>query len=731
MFSDPFVLLYEKSSGHPLRFALALKYLWGDLDSNEWHAYTSDEIDKLLVSEMRKLGAEEHLVRGSFEREAHYILPYIAYLNQRFSTVLLAKIAERPDLIGSETFAQSDRDWESFLENMRQSYFFVKGRPDGYIQLHDEMERLINDYWWPTIDPVKNIRRDLAQIACQYYDDEISRLENDGVNCDDWKAEQLVYWFDFDPDKASGLLQKHGYASPMLNTLLTVEISPSDVRKLPQEYRYQLATDLGERAHRVYQYKRGGNYWEIALESAHDKNKRIEALLGLHNCLYHVDIDLALKILEEYVQSQSTTYVANISPVFHAIGLTYRIMFDIEHAIENYSKAKDIATANKDRPLTSKILNDMGYAYVFIGEYKKAGRLIRRALELRQAEVRELEANYGEVVKELNTTSKIHDTDLSSRSDALENSLQDAWWKLGLSFNTLGQIKRFDGDFSAAIGAYSRALEIFSRENVNNFLWQATALHSRGEAYRRTADTLFAQERISESDRYERLALEDFYACVALCDQYGFSVEKTTAYRRLGRLRHDIAMRTGDLTQRLDLLAEAQDYFEQGLKIAKDGANLLEELENATEIAFLVDDRLDAQKEISKNNLLTPEQKQRGRESIDLLRDTINRRVVSPHLLYDTFVHLLEMEEGAFYFALEQYDKSLEFYLDSFKGLARAPGYGTARYRQHLRHLDNQIRKLNKCCGLSEVRRWVDEFRKTWEETVISLPLHGQHPQTL
>ena len=89
---------------------------------------------------------------------------------------------------------------------------------------------------------------------------------------------------------------------------------------------------------------------------------------------------------------------------------------------------------------------------------------------------------------------------------------------MGLSFNTLGQIKRFDGDLSAATGAYSEALEIFRKENA--FIWQIRALHSRGEAHRRIATILYEQERNKARKEFEELARKDINECINLCIQH-------------------------------------------------------------------------------------------------------------------------------------------------------------------------------------------------------------------
>lgn len=305
---------------------------------------------------------------------------------------------------------------------------------------------------------------------------------------------------------------------------------------------------------------------------------------------------------------------------------------------------------------------------------------------------------------------------LKRQKEKLEQDLLDARLKLGMSFNTLGQIKRFDGDLSAATGAYSEAFEIF--RGANDYLWQARALHSRGESHRRIAETLYGQGRLKACQDYETRAHNDFQQCVVICNQYNFDGELSTAVRRMGRLLHDQALREPDVKKRLDLLGQAREHFEQGLDAAKRSENTLEEFENLTELAFLVDDRLQAQKQLSGEDILSPEQIQAGDRDIERLRTYIKQSAKAKFKIYQfqVFMHLLEMEEGAFCFVQGNYKDALNFYLDGYKGLAGLPGYGVARYRQHLGHLFKRIRELD---NPDEERRWCKAFIAAWQKTKV------------
>jgi tetratricopeptide (TPR) repeat protein len=708
-------VIREKASGHPLRIELAIEFLSGNLlqDVSKMRELKEDEFEKALIAPLREIG-QGLFGSPKFDEAVHQTILFMAYFNRRFNTDLLRRFLEQGavDIRGLQP--------KDVLRELEQEFFFVKARPGGDIQLHDEMERLINQHLWPMMDPSGEFRRELAHIACQWYDEQIKEAEGEEKILDDLKAEQLIYWIDVDLDKAGDLLRTYGYGSFVLNNLLVVEIKPEKVDALSTKYRYRFAVDLGDRARRVYLYERGQDYWRIAVRAARQSDNPdqiIDALLGLHNCTHPLDLSESLDILKNEALPLCERCETRRSQVLYEIGFTYRRLQEIPRAIRWYEKAKEVAHSIK---LMATILNDLGYAYVLFGEYKQAGRYVKRARELRQEQVRRLESELSDLKKRLGVSHQ--------QVENLERDLSDARWLLGLSFNTLGQVKRFDGDLAAATGAYSEALEIFSQGDVSDYMWLSNALHSRGEAHRRIAAVLFDQDRFGACDEYEKRAREDIDESLELCDQFGF--QKHTVNRRMGRLLHDQAKRASDLEGSLKLLEKARSYFEKGLQAAKDNENTLDELENLTELAFLVDDRLEAQKQLSDSRSLSQKQIENGRRDIEALREGLERHRNDPFVIYQfpVFEHLLELEEGAFRFVQSQFDEALEFYLNGYAGLASTPGYGVARYRQHLGHLFDQLKKLE---DPALVRQWGDAFINKWNETKIEPVGQKDIPQPL
>ncbi len=702
-------MIHQKANGHPLLIELALGWLSGDLleSRDRLGELSSQDFEKALMAPLQEMG------QGLFgspplDEAVYQTILFMAHFNRRFSTSLLELFMEEK-AIKIEDFRPKD-----ILEKLEEKYFFVKTRPDGFIQLHDEMERLVNEYLWPDFDKFGDLRRELARIACQWYDSQIEQEKKNTNLLADLKAEQLVYWIDVDVEKADALLNDYSETfSFTLNNLLVVEIKPEKIKKIPIEYRYRFAVDLGQRARRIYSYERGQQYWDIAINTAQqDKNTNqlIDAFLGLHNCTYQLDLKQSLKLLTEKVLPLSEGNVSRRAKIYYELGFTYSGLQDVDNAIKWYSQAKEAASKFLDREIMPTVLNDMGYAYVMKGDYKRAGYFVKEALNLRRAWLKEIVEN--------------------SSKNATERSIQEAHVRVGMSYNTLGQIKRFDGDLSAATGAYSEALDIFKIEN--NFLWQIRALYSRGEAHRRIAATLHEQERKEAQKKFEDFALSDLTRSINLCNQYGIHAEKDTAYRRMGRLIHDQALRVvdGNFKKRLDLLGESQGYFEKALQIAVETNDVLEELENLTELAFLEDDRLDAIQRKKKH--LSEKDKTNSRKVIDGLAKRLNKyKDISLGIAQiDVFQHLHLLEEGAYYYIVKDYETALEYYLKGFKGLASTSGYGTARYNQHIDHLFTQLRNLNDA---DEERRWCQAFMTLWQNTSVEgteplLKLAQVHP---
>jgi tetratricopeptide (TPR) repeat protein len=172
---------------------------------------------------------------------------------------------------------------------------------------------------------------------------------------------------------------------------------------------------------------------------------------------------------------------------------------------------------------------------------------------------------------------------------------------------------------------------------------------------------------------------------------------------------HDIAMdanEKGDKSSAQKYMADAYEQFTRGIEYAEKTKETLEELENLIELAFLLDDAI---------VIFGAKKVPRYREALSKLEKALKRHANDKPLIHQfpVFEALLKLEQGAVALANGENTKSLNYYVAGYKELGALPGYGVARYKQHLPHLMHQIDTLPP----KEQVRWCRRFIKVWKET--------------
>lgn len=671
----------------------------------------------------------------------------MAYLNRRFNRPLLERLVEAGYVQGV-TVTQL---WEMLAEiptDMKAlDFFYVKGRPEGEIQLHDKLAEMLRLNILPDAfdDPSRQKMQQFANDVVDWYDELIAGA-TDNEHKAILQAEKLAYALRLDvladiqqlewrntseakrlaqllpPDfeKAKELLKEYQRdRSDILNRLIVNQITPETVMHFPLSEQYEFCSTLGSLALGVHDLRRTRGFWQQAVEIARQHNnseQEIEALLGLFYGTWPESLTDALRILNQALPIVQEKVERLYPTILYWIGITYRRMQDLDEAIKWYEEALRIARQYGDKVITPTILNDMGYALILTGKYRRASVRIEMAARLRKQNYDLLEKEIEAVTEKLEFS--IYETvkrDLIVQKTALEEKLYNATIDLGASYNTLGELFRYTGILDRATGYYSEALAIFNK--LNSHYWQVQALHPRGDAHRRLSRNLFDQERIESSERYDSLAYEDILSSLELCEKYGFVESMARVYRRMGRLMHDRFFKTKDITKQEDFLNQAVSYLNQCLQVARDQHNVLEEMEALAEIAFLGDDLARLYRRQDPNNSLSLEQRKKI-ESIYLapLRQGIKEHQKDRQRIFHFYVfeNLLKMEEAALAYESGAYDNALHLYLESFTGLAQEPGYGVERCRRHFDHLFENIRRLPT---LSLRKEWCERFIEKWKST--------------
>ncbi len=363
------------------------------------------------------------------------------------------------------------------------------------------------------------------------------------------------------------------------------------------------------------------------------------------------------------------------------------------------------------------ILNDMGYALSLTGKYKRGQARIEMAARFREENRDELAKEIAAIVeKQAQAENREDERRLAQQKDILEAQLYEATRALGTSYNTWGELFRYQGILDRATGYYAEALGIFKK--LNAYYWQVMALSARGEAHRQLASNLYAQERQESSRHYDGLAFKDIESSLTLCQDYGFVEISARGYRRMGRLLHDRFFRTDDPDKQDRWLAESLTFLNKGLQAARDRNDVLEELEILAEIAFLGDDHARIYKDRHPGKSLPiKKRKEIEKNHVGRLRRGIKKHKEDEQVVYHfrVFENLLKLEDAALKYESDDYDKALKGYLDSFTGLAQDLGYGSARCHRHFNHLLECIRRLPD----NESRKqWCKQFISRWEESV-------------
>lgn len=744
--------LNEKADHNPLLLSLAFTWL-------DFNALPPEKLDEVSQIEFEKniaswfhpsRGAGSlYLGTGEIDEAVGQTLILMAYLNRRFNHYFLERLVAEEFIIG----ADSDAIWREITHNLyiTRQFFFVKDRPEGEIQLHDKLAEMLRLYVLPdAFDDLSGERlQQLAHRVISWYEDLIAQTESDNLK-NDYRVEQLVYALRLDilsdlqqpgiakttegrrlkhllpPDfpRAQTLLGNFwNLRSDVLDRLILNQLKPQIVAQLPLIEQYELSAALGSMARRIHALTLARTFWRVAVTAAQELSepeKEVRAMNELSGSTWQEDLSQSLVILNDALEIAQKKATSLLPTILYSIGITYRRMEALEEANEWYEKAQRSARELQDKEITPTILNDKGYALWLARNDAQAQPLVEIAAQLRERRRDELQTQLNSQVKKLTQSTNPEEKDETQKTLAeLKNQLYDATLKLGMSYNTLGQLARYTGELANAEDYYDDALSIFEAQESN--YWRIEALQSRGDAYRQLAKNLYTLERREKSREYDKKAYNDLEAAMVLCEQYGFIEISARVHRRIGRLLHDRYFRTDDLHQQETLLKEALAYFEDAIQIAQKTGSTLEELEALTEIAFLGDDLVRLYKQQEPYDKLQPEEHELVQQYTNRLRQGIEaeaHRDDRPRIYqFDVFDNLLKMEEAALIYESGNFDQALEKYLQSFTGLARDPGYGSARCRRHFDHLFENIRRLRDA---SEEEKWCRRFMDAWrQETVV------------
>ncbi len=716
--SDPVYTGVERvwkiTGGHPLKLEIAFRWPGDILSTNSLAELSPEQYEEKLMQQVFEWGQQDEFAVSSLSaaQPVFDTLLCMAYVTRRFDMQFLEfLIKENFIRIGDSKVSK-----EEVLQYLRR-YFFVKTREIGkggleIIQLHDEMAQLVRKYIWPDLDKSGERRFDLYSAVIRFYDELIEKTSGNPDLSDTLRVEQLHYFLQQDRAKSrerawkeAGLQRWFELAESGSTNIK--ELLPGEIKDYVSEYDIETQVNICSRLAGIEENANHINqalgHWEEVRklgESEQRDDWMVEAFLGKFKAdsiknpekAYRTYLLPAKRLAETKVPEKLTT-------VYHDIGFAYRLMQDINEAVKWYEKASE---EYRKRPTSlarkAAILNDRGYAYIYLGKWGFTTRDVGDALKIRQSILDESRERLKNAKGE--------------ERERLQRAVAGSALRTGMSHNTLGDFGRYADQLENALQHYKEALDLFREADANH--WQAKALCGLGETYRRLALGAKKQGDMELCEEQLKIALENMQTSLYICQKYQIDNERDTACRRIGRLYHDRAL-TG-ITQQQDQqvirenLQIAHDFFEEGLKYALSTKDDLEEFENLTEMAFLLDDAIEA---LGAGNVPAE-----FRDALENLEKALKKHKNDKIRIYQypVFENLMRLERAAIAFAYQDYSKALTEYLEAYKGLGSTAGYGIARYRQHRDHLKTQIGKLPR----NDLKvEWCEKFIETWKNTAV------------
>jgi CHAT domain-containing protein/tetratricopeptide (TPR) repeat protein len=194
------------------------------------------------------------------------------------------------------------------------------------------------------------------------------------------------------------------------------------------------------------------------------------------------------------------------------IGGSYCWLGQYDRALECYQHALVLWRSIGVRRGEAQILNRLGLACRYLGNYDKALEYLTRALELRRAV-----GDRGGEAETLTDMASLHLSmrklqqalDCYSKALAIERAIG---YRVGevATLAGMARAQAFTGDFSHALAAMARSLDLFEsvRSGVASVELRASLLASSNGYYEEYIDLLMRQHTLAPAAGYDALALE-------------------------------------------------------------------------------------------------------------------------------------------------------------------------------------------------------------------------------
>jgi tetratricopeptide (TPR) repeat protein len=457
------------TEGRPLLLGLAAEWLKQNVAMPELTEYTPHQLRSLPEARMAELRKkfEEALVShiSNLRGAQSELILNMAHFHLRFDAELLSAISK-----GS--IEQSAARIEALA-----GLFFVKKQPDERLVLHDEMQRLVVDIVWPTVDPFGTRRKELSNKAVSHYqqrlaqlDDALEAKENDIRLAEsqqdmahaaearrDYLTKKRLQWtlmrellhYTLDADLAQGcqlFANQFDAASAQsqfsARTGFVQEIEQY-VARLPCADKFEVSTRIARYHFEEAEYREAKELLSSVARTSLTPLQRINVLTQLANTEIRLgDFPVAVAHFEEAIeQSRKEGLASWLIRATNGLGWVYRLIGDRDRAIKHYQEALTLC-------LDNNILDDYGWVLnniAFVLSYRDRRSAIA----------------YG-----LAAIEHWH---------AIGNKVG-----LGAAYGALGIVYYQAGIYDESLSYYQKALDIFEPDYQE---WMATIYSWRGALY--------------------------------------------------------------------------------------------------------------------------------------------------------------------------------------------------------------------------------------------------------
>lgn len=454
--------------------------------------------------------SEKEKYRREFE---HALVKHIAELRSSFDKFLIVAAYVNP--LNEQMIATlldiSQENAYAFSEEAKQ-YMFIKRLTNGYIKLHDEMERMVNDHVWSEIDP-ENFRRTFySKQACSYFKEEIKRITLE-------LSEKRSEFNKFEQDD--------DYRRKGLNLDTALKIQDLDVTLWLikyQQLRHTLFTDFE---------KEGITFFVELFNEASDpqtRRKLFDQLQQYENRFqsdhrtirdfYKIKLWMnekehhqeAMELCEELLRQTGLSEEQTIRLLIMQGNLKIRLG-DVKNGLQDFKTAVEKSEDGYNKEyLQPRLLieseKELGWAYRLVGSFEKAKQLYEKAFKLcfknGGPDNKDLQYDYGMI---LNNLAFVLSNNSETRDEAenVAKTAIDHWNKIGnkigmgAGYLVLGIVyyRRGASGFGRALEEFQKAVRVFQRLRQTDWLGQVYAW--RGITYRGLRDYQKAENDLNEA----------------------------------------------------------------------------------------------------------------------------------------------------------------------------------------------------------------------------------------